>query len=235
MKSVYFCPHCDQKSTRRWNLETHIKRRHGGAGRPIPKIPNAPSHSPANNSFGEFKPRYPNNLFPNSKGDQLDVQRNIIEFSRIVSPYLAPDLYGGLRSSLTPFVAANSPMNLGFSDGRNILGYKGHVCRKCLLWQIEQIHDDEERILSRSNHTCDPRKLHEAQLVTDTTGTIYRQRQELISCLTILCTNDIFNQQELLNLAAVEIPASIFDNWSDSYEECIDLDTLSSGMPDWCN
>jgi hypothetical protein len=153
-------------------LETHVKRRHGGAGRPIPKIPNAPSHSPANNWLGEFKPRYPHNHFPNSKDDQLDLQRNIIEFSRIVSPYLAPDLYGGLRSSL----AAGSPMNLGFSDGRNILGYKGHVCKKCLSWQIEQIHDDEERILSKSNHICDPRKLHEAQFVTDTTGTIYRQR-----------------------------------------------------------
>jgi hypothetical protein len=124
-------------------------------------------------------------------------------------------------------------MNLGFSDGRTILGYKGHVCRKCLLWQIEQIHDDEERILSKSNHTCDPRKLHEAQLVTDTTGTISRRRQELISRLTMFCTNDIFNQQELLNLAAVEIPPSIFDNWSDSYEEYVDLDILPSGTADW--
>src|SRR5215469_7780257 len=107
MKPLYSCPHCDHESTRQWNLKTHIKRWHGGAGRPIPRIPNAPSR----NSLGEFKPRYPNNLFPNNKGDQLDqVQRNIIEFSRIVSPYL----YGGLRSSLTPFLAASSPMNLGF-------------------------------------------------------------------------------------------------------------------------
>ncbi len=225
MKPVYSCPNCDHESTRQWNLKTHIKRRHGGAGRPIPKVPNAPSHSPANNLSGEFKPRYPNNLFPNSKGDQLDqVQRNIIEFSRIVSPYL----YGGLRSSLTPFLAASSPMNLGFSDGRNILGYKGHVCRKCLSWHIEVIHDDEERVLSKSNYICDPRKLHETQFVTDTTGTIYKQRQELISHLTLCCTNDIFNQQELLNLAAVEIPPR-----ADSYEESIDLDTLSSGIPAW--
>jgi uncharacterized membrane protein (Fun14 family) len=35
-------------------------------------------------------------------------------------------------------------MNLGFSDGRNILGYKGHVCEKCLSWHIKVIHDDEE-------------------------------------------------------------------------------------------
>ena len=30
MRIPYYCPYCDQRSTRRWNLEIHIKRRHGG-------------------------------------------------------------------------------------------------------------------------------------------------------------------------------------------------------------
>jgi hypothetical protein len=30
MRDPYICPHCDQRSTRRWNLDVHIKRRHGG-------------------------------------------------------------------------------------------------------------------------------------------------------------------------------------------------------------
>ena len=194
MKSLYYsCPHCDQKSTRRWNLGVHIKRRHGGAGRPIPNIPNMPLQSPASNWLGDFKPRYSNNFISSSKDDQLDLQRNIIEFSRIVSPSslpfsLPPGLYG-------------APMNLGFSDARNILGYKGHVCNKCLSWRIEEIRDDEKRILSKSNHTCDPQRLHEAQSVTDTLGTIYKQRRELISHLPFFCVNNIFDQQELLNLA----------------------------------
>jgi hypothetical protein len=29
MRVPYYCPHCDQRSTRRWNLDVHIKRRHG--------------------------------------------------------------------------------------------------------------------------------------------------------------------------------------------------------------
>ncbi|MFZ0514025.1 MAG: hypothetical protein WAM14_20630 [Candidatus Nitrosopolaris sp.] len=29
MRDPYHCPHCDQHSTRRWNLDVHIKRRHG--------------------------------------------------------------------------------------------------------------------------------------------------------------------------------------------------------------
>ena len=30
MREPYVCPYCDQRSTRRWNLDVHIKRRHGG-------------------------------------------------------------------------------------------------------------------------------------------------------------------------------------------------------------
>jgi hypothetical protein len=30
MRQPYICPYCDQRSTRRWNLEVHIRRRHGG-------------------------------------------------------------------------------------------------------------------------------------------------------------------------------------------------------------
>jgi hypothetical protein len=30
MRYSYHCPHCDQRSTRRWNLDVHIKRKHGG-------------------------------------------------------------------------------------------------------------------------------------------------------------------------------------------------------------
>jgi hypothetical protein len=86
-----------------------------------------------------------------------------------------------------------------------------------LAWGIEEIPDDEKRILSKSNHTCDPQRLREAQSVTDTAGTIYKRRQELISYLPLFCVNNILDQQELLNLAAVEIPSSVFDNRYDSY------------------
>jgi hypothetical protein len=36
MRVPYYCPYCDQRSTRRWNLDVHIKRKHGGylLGRP---------------------------------------------------------------------------------------------------------------------------------------------------------------------------------------------------------
>jgi hypothetical protein len=30
MRVPYYCPHCNHRSTRRWNLDVHIKRKHGG-------------------------------------------------------------------------------------------------------------------------------------------------------------------------------------------------------------
>jgi hypothetical protein len=163
MKSLYFCPHCDQKSTRRWNLETHIIRKHGG---------------------------------------------------------------------MCPFNHRSITGSVVFLDGRNVLGYKGHMCKKSLSWVIEEIHDDEKRLL-KPNHTCDSVKLQKAQSVTDIPRTIHKQRQELIFYLTLACTNNIYNQQELVGLTAVGIPPSVFDKQSDSHEEYVDLDSLPSGIPDW--
>src|SRR5262249_47293663 len=30
MRVPYYCPYCNQRTTRRWNLDVHIRRRHGG-------------------------------------------------------------------------------------------------------------------------------------------------------------------------------------------------------------
>jgi hypothetical protein len=157
--------------------------------------------------------RHTNNL--SSSSDPIVVQRNIIEFLRIVSPYLATGPYGAL------------PMNVGFLDGRTVLGFKGYVCDKCFHFWCNLIFDDERRIVLKSNHTCDPQKLNEVHLYTDISGTMHRKRQELISFISLITVvfNNMITQQEL-DLTAVEIPSSVFDNRSDSYEEYVDLDTF---------
>ena len=79
MRNLYYCPFpsCNQQSTRRWNLDIHIKRKHGGIGQPIGKVPHAPLQSPGklvsnnwhtnvydtsmspNNSSGQYPPSHP--------------------------------------------------------------------------------------------------------------------------------------------------------------------------------
>jgi hypothetical protein len=155
-------------------------------------------------------------------GSQNPFANSLESIERVVRPlsplFLAPGLYG-------------APMNVGFSDGRNILGYKGHVCKECLSWRIEVIPDDEKRLL-RSDHTCDPQQLQKAQSVTDIPGTVRKRRQGLIFYLTLM-VNDMTRQQELVDLTAVEVTASVFDIRLNNHEECIDLDSLDSVTLDW--
>ena len=130
----YECPYCDQKSTRRWNLETHIKRRHGGTGRTIP-VPNMPFQSPgkpaSNSRLGDIpKSRYPHNFFSASNNDPLDLQRYIIEFLRGMKEinelraYIAP---GGPNAFFTPSRYGAQPMDIGFLDWRTTFGPGGSI------------------------------------------------------------------------------------------------------------
>jgi len=142
--------------------------------------------------------------------------------------------YNGIPS-LMPVIPA--PMNIpserrfiGFS-GEIILGYKGHACKKCLIWNIREIPNEETRIL-RSYHTCDPQRLLEAQSVTDIPGTIHKQQQELISSL-LYVVNTIANQQGEVELIAVEVPAHTFNVRLNNHEENIDLDSLHSVTLGW--
>ena len=71
MRDPYICPFCDQRSTRRWNLDVHIKRRHGGyllgrsSGRYVANNPLwyrksvQSGHATVADSIGDtFQPRY---------------------------------------------------------------------------------------------------------------------------------------------------------------------------------
>lgn len=64
MRHAYICPHCDQRSTRWWNLKTHIKRRHGSllpdrssdrymGSNPLWHTPNNPHQSLVTDSVGD--------------------------------------------------------------------------------------------------------------------------------------------------------------------------------------
>lgn len=80
----------------------------------------------------------------------------------------------GFALVLSPGPYGAPSMNVGILDGRNILGYNGHVCKKCLSWVIAEIHDYENRLF-KPNHTCDPQKLYNARSVTDIPETIQKK------------------------------------------------------------
>ena len=149
----------------------------------MPNVPMRSSSEPvSNNWFGDFpKSRYPNNIFSTSKDDPQDLQRYMIETLRKFKEI------NKLRSYFAPrSLYAAQPMNLGFLDWGTTLGFKGHVCKKCLSFEFKQIFDDVKNPSLKSNHICNPQKLSAARLVTDIPGTVCELRHELILYLTYI-------------------------------------------------
>jgi hypothetical protein len=143
----------------------------------------------------------------------LSSNRNFKEMRELVSQISIQNPLG--------FMNAMPAMNLRFASYGTTLGFKGHICEKCLSFEIVPILDDEKMTSLKSNHMCSTQSV-------DTTGTImYKRKHELIFCL-IFIVNYMAKQQELVDLTAVEIPASVFDSRLDSYEEYVDLDSLPS-------
>ncbi len=65
MKDPYHCPYCHQRSTRRWNLQVHMKRKHGElpgtylASHQLSYEPTNPYHDIESTTVAHsFQPRY---------------------------------------------------------------------------------------------------------------------------------------------------------------------------------
>jgi hypothetical protein len=231
MKTIYYCPFCDQNSFRRWNLEVHIKRKHGGIGPPIPKMSNQVLQStgkPRSNNWhtdNYDRSRPPNNIPSNSNESPADLQRFVLESLRNIKEIRDLVSQISIQNPLG-FMNAIPTMNFRLASYSTTLGFKGHICEKCLSFEIVPILDDEKMTSLKSNHLCSTQS-------RDTTGVIlYKRKQELIFYLTSI-VNNMAKQHELVDLTAVEIPASVFDSRLDSYKEYVDLDSLPSSTPNW--
>jgi hypothetical protein len=163
-----------------------------------------------------------NNTSWTSNDNPADLQRVVLESSRNFKEM------GELVSQISQDSSMNAipAMNFRFANYDTTLGFKGHICEKCLSFEIVSIVDDEKMTSLKSKHMCG------AQSPDIWRTIIHTRKQESIFCLTSI-VNCMAKQHELVDLTAVEIPASVFDSRLDSYEEYVDLDSLSSSTPNW--
>jgi hypothetical protein len=86
MRQPYICPYCNQRSTRRWNLDVHIKRKHGGylLGRSSgPYMTNNPLFDRKSVQFGHA-------TIPDSVGDAFQPRHSISIPQHSPSPMYPP-------------------------------------------------------------------------------------------------------------------------------------------------
>ena len=83
-RQKWHCPHCSQTSSRRWNLKTHIGRKHQGIGQPVREDG---THSiTMSNAAIQFIPDMMMSLQNNNNNYELNHQVHPNSFSR--SSYL---------------------------------------------------------------------------------------------------------------------------------------------------
>jgi hypothetical protein len=201
-----------------------------GTGRPIPKMPNPPLQSSGksvrNNWHSDIYDRFrpPKNMSSTRNDNPADFQRFALESLRNFKEFTE------LVSQIAQYSSINAipVMNLRFANHGTTLGVKGHICEKCFSFEIAPILNDEKMTSLKSKHMCGTQS-------QDIAGTIfYKRKQELIFQLTSI-VNYMAKQHELVDLAAVEIPASVFDSRLDSYEDHVDLDYFRSSTPNWAH
>lgn len=236
MKESYGCPHCNQTSTRRWNLKTHINRRHTGTGRPIPKIATDPIWT----GGVDYKTRFENGSFSNHNpkaadtGDFLDQILQRLRKAKEIKD-LCSELLGQQAASVITHPQA---LNMGLmiselaATSCITLGYKAYGCDKCLDFGIEQIFDHAKKTSLKLHHECDRQRLYKAQFASDIAKTIQQRRQELILYLTFIVDQTF--QHEPIDLVAVEIPDCVFEKpISEDYVDLGSLSLSSGTAIDW--
>ena len=169
--------------------------------------------------YDKFRPS--NNISSNVNEGSTDLQRFILESLRNFAEIRKLVSQTSIRNPLG-FINPIPTLNLRFGSYGTPLGFKGQICEKCLCFEIMPILDDVKITSLKFNHMCST----QSQDVTETI--LHSRKQELIFCLTSI-VNNLTKQRDLVDLTAVEIPASVFDSRLDSYEEYVDLYSFPSG------
>jgi hypothetical protein len=170
MEKKWHCPHCTQVSTRRWNVEVHISRKHGRAGYPV-EIDGSSLNSrfvpdvnlKNNNHFGPYPylnsfsvPRQqraasseknsgPFDKIRESVRETLEWALQWVEFKNSLNELSSPSLFspGGISLGHTSYIEWLFLQSFTPSTDPlrdRTVGYKGLVCEACLASLVLPIY-----------------------------------------------------------------------------------------------
>jgi hypothetical protein len=192
MEKKWHCPHCTQASTRRWNVEVHISRKHDRAGYPVEMNGSSPNSGflpdvnlKNNNHFGPYpKPRQereasseknsgPFDKIRESVRETVEWARQWVEFKNILNELSPPSLFSPGSISLGDtsyiewlFLQSFTPSTDPLRD--RIAGYKGMVCEACLASLVLPIYRfNDTGIEVERKHICNRKRISMVQGIAD--------------------------------------------------------------------
>jgi hypothetical protein len=190
----YRCPYCQQTSSRRWNLQVHLRRRHQAAGESV-------SPSQEGSAFGgrpryRFKPgdgrffdfnsfsrsdrRWANiNGERNPLDDTIENLRRIVEIKRLTEevnpqyqqyPSFMPQIDYVSINYIEEFLKKLDSMTFTPETDPlrdRIIGLRCHICEICLSTNPLPLHGfRESSMIVPSHHRCNPRRVANLQGLT---------------------------------------------------------------------
>lgn len=85
MKALYYCPYCDQTSTRKWNLSTHIRRKHQGSSDPFDMPSRVVLTDPYYHQRMQSQPDFSNSSLPQiDLSDPTQVKERLTKFKNLL-------------------------------------------------------------------------------------------------------------------------------------------------------
>lgn len=179
------CPHCDQTSSRHWNLKIHIKRKHGGIGVPVKERESmqfVPDMGLEGNNYQNLYACYSalrrnkEVLFKKSHYDAPEIVRDLVE---MIQPWMElkkqlRELYPttqDLRFSeflllqqqqqqdIQSYIHDLTPYTAVKHDGPDIFGFRLHSCYRCMITTLAAVfydNNDQGEIANEMIHVCNP-------------------------------------------------------------------------------
>jgi hypothetical protein len=174
----WICVNCGQPSSRKSNIQRHIKIRHNSVGGFV-----SFTDYLAGRKTGVYQPTSPPTYY-SKKTNSIDIfmeeanrelARKIINQNFLPKPAWHENLHNFTNERCSSNQPKPSPI-----DSNDIIGYRGYVCNDCLETGIEEIYFTacEGKGIGEIKHVCEPNKLAESRLYTNTDKIFHLKERE---------------------------------------------------------
>lgn len=176
----WICVNCGQPSGRKWNIQRHIQICHNSVGNFV-----SFTDYLVGRQTGVYQPTSPP-IYHSKKTNFLDIfmkeanrelARKIVNQTFLQRPIWHQNLHGYTSGFGSSGSSQPQPSPI---DSNDIIGYRGCVCKDCLETNIEEIHLPayDGKAIGQMKHVCEPNKLAESRLYTNTDKSLLLKERE---------------------------------------------------------
>jgi hypothetical protein len=221
----WICVNCGQPSGRKWNIQRHIRICHNSVGNFV-----SFTEYLVGRQTGTYQPTSPPTsppIYHSKKTNSLDIfmeeamrelARKIVNQTFLQRPTWRQNLHG-YTSGMSSSSSQPQPSPI---DSNDIIGYRGCVCKDCLETNIEEMHllAYDGKGIGQMKHVCEPNKLAESSLYTNTDKSFRlkeREKKLPLEIRNLVVNNWTKNRNYLVAVKLSNQQAEMVNNFGQNY------------------